>query len=265
MSVRQAVSALRSYYQEEGLSLEETYGPEAVSAARDLASMLSARLGEESPYVTLWADFEADPRGTAAQLTGALEALVEADPALGRRLEGFVREWEPVSGPPGSAHDPAAQEVVGEDEAWGSTVALEPNPDVGQGAYLYGNLEPGSVTVENGGEGGMARIEGLDHVERLGLDPSRVRQLRDDLYGAIESHPGIDPVLERDLKGELEDALDEAAMGERADADRLGRNLRNIGRMHPDILRALLDRLDDPELGWGELGPEGAPPPAQEA
>jgi len=259
MSVRQAARILRAWVQKDERTLEQSICPGAWGAAQDLASLLETRLGQESPYVSLWDNFRADPEGIEPELIGALEALVEADPALGRRLEGFVRECRSTFGPPGSAPSSPVQDSLGEARVWGATIGLEPDPDVGQGAYLYGNLAPGSVPVGGKVRSAMDQIEGLDHVERLGVDPSRVRQLRDDLYVAIESHPGIDPLLQQDLKAELDDALVEAAKGETADAERLGRHLRNIGRMHPDILRVLLDRLENPEAGWGRIE-DGTPP-----
>jgi hypothetical protein len=227
-----------------------------VSAAQDLASLVRFRLGQESPYVSLWADFEADPDAMSAELTGAMEALVEADPALGRRLEGFVREWRPVTGPPGAESTPAALEigVTGEDSR--RTIALEANEDVGKGAYLYGNLEPGTVAPVGGAVREIDRAEGVEHIETIGVDPSRVARLLDDMYRAIETHPGIDPVLEKDLKAELEEAVAQASKGDEADEDQLARHLRNIGRMHGDILKALLDRLTDPEVGWGGMPQE---------
>jgi hypothetical protein len=250
MSVEQAVRILRAFYQDDARTFASA-DPRALSAAEDLASLLEARLGQESPYVSLWADFQADPEGTATQLTGALEALVEADPAFGRRLEGFVREWRPMTAWPGSSPRQALQDALGTAKVWGTTIPLEADPEVGHGAYLYGNLRPGSVKAGDRGGEVSDQIEGLDHVEQLGLTPSRVSQLRDDLYAAVESHPGLDPLLQRDLTAELEDALVEAAKGEAADAERLERRLRNIERMHPDILRVLLDRLANPESGWG--------------
>jgi hypothetical protein len=224
--------------------------------AQDLASLLKARLEQESPYVSLWADFEADPGGMAAQLTGTIEALVEADPALGRRLEGLVREWRPVTGLPGARIVRAGQRVVGEDKAAGMTIALEPDEDVGKGTYLYGNLKPGSVTPAGGMEQTMDAVEGIDHVETMGIDQSRVAQLLNDMYVAIETHPGVDPVLEKDLKAELEEAVAQASRGSAADAKRLARHLQDIRQMHPDILQTLLARLADPEVGWGGIPQE---------
>jgi hypothetical protein len=252
MSAQQTVRLLGALVREGEPAFEEQFGPQAVSAAQDMAALLENRLDQESPYVSLWADFRADPDGTASQLTGALEALVEADPALGRRLEGFVRECYSISGAPGIRPDANLQDAVGEDKAWGRTVALEPDPDVGQGEYLYGNLAPGAVEARSVKGQPMDWPEGLDHIVRVGLAPPQVPQLLTELYAAIDTHPEIDPITQQDLKAELTDVLDEAALGVQADAAQLGRHLRNIGRMHPDILQALLDRLTDPEFAWEE-------------
>jgi hypothetical protein len=256
MSVRQAVRILQALVHDDGLALERRHGSRAVSAAQDLASLFKVRLGQGSPYVSLWADFEADPGGMAAQLTGAIEALVEADPALGRRLEGFVREWRPVTGTPGARRIPAGRKVLGKDKVLGTTVALEPDEDVGKGAYLYGNLKPSSVAPVSGAGRTIDGIEGIDHIEVVDIDPSRAALLFNDMCVAVETHPGIDSVLEKDLEAELEEVMTQVTKGNAADKDRLARRLQNIGRMHPDILQTLLDRLVDPEVGWARVPQE---------
>ena len=83
MSVRQACDILRAVVQEVERAFEKGFGSRTLSAAQDLASLLENRLCQESLYVSIWGDFQADPEGTAPELIGALEAWVEPDPALG--------------------------------------------------------------------------------------------------------------------------------------------------------------------------------------
>jgi hypothetical protein len=185
-----------------------------------------------------------------------IEALIEADPAFGRRLEGFVRECHLVGGSTQDRISQPVPEVLYDNQVTGTTLALKTDDDVGKGAYLYGNLKPGAETSVGAGGLMMNRVEGVDHIEVMGITSSRVTQLLDDMYAAIGSHPGIERERGQDLKTELEKAMTEVIKGDAADADRMSRHLRRIGQMHPDVLQALLERLADPEAGWAEVPPE---------
>ena len=97
MSVQEVTRTIRSYLEEGEDTFRERYGPEAVTAIEDLITMLKLRLEEESVYASLWDEFVAEPRATEDELTGALGALIEADPALAERLEAFMEEYHDVT------------------------------------------------------------------------------------------------------------------------------------------------------------------------
>lgn len=93
MSVREVTRIVSMYLEDGEDALEQRYGPQAVAAVEDLIALLKARLQKGSAYVTLWDQLEAEPRATAEELTGTLEAMIEADPALARRLQAFLEEY----------------------------------------------------------------------------------------------------------------------------------------------------------------------------
>jgi hypothetical protein len=103
MIIQEVVSILGDLVQDDGATLGERYGPRALTVAQNLRSLLAVRLQEESPYTSLWEQFEAEPQAVTAELTGSLEALVEADPALAKRLNAFVEEYHQIIVPPDEA------------------------------------------------------------------------------------------------------------------------------------------------------------------
>jgi hypothetical protein len=96
MIIQEVVSILGDLVQDDGATLGERYGPRALAVAQSLRSLLAVRLQEESPYTSLWEQFEAESQAVTAELTGSLEALVEADPALAERLNAFVEEYHQI-------------------------------------------------------------------------------------------------------------------------------------------------------------------------
>ncbi len=121
------------------------------------ADFLAERLKEDTPHGTLWDDFRAAPLETAAALTGTLEALFEAQPAVRKRVDGFMRQITvmEVQNAPRSARENPAQSLKARagqqpplDEEGRQILARgrqEKNPP----AYLYGNERAGFENVED--------------------------------------------------------------------------------------------------------------------
>jgi hypothetical protein len=103
MIIQEVVSILGDLVQDDGATLGERYGPRALAVAQNLGSLLAVRLQEGSPYTSLWEQFEAEPQAVTAELTGSLEALAEADPALVKRLNTFIEEYHQIIVPPDKA------------------------------------------------------------------------------------------------------------------------------------------------------------------
>jgi hypothetical protein len=137
MAVRQVVQVVRDYVQDDGVLLEQKYGPRAVTVAQDIKALLAARLRDGSAYESLWDRFEVDPQTVTGELIGALEALVEADPALFKRLNGFIEEFHQAIAPAGDRmvrprpiRSPASRGVRGGQIPVRTAMRLDDNKDV---------------------------------------------------------------------------------------------------------------------------------------
>jgi hypothetical protein len=248
MAVQTVVRILGQFMQDDEATLERRYGPQAVALAQELESMLAIRLREESPYATLWQQFESQPQTAAAGLTGALEALVEADPALARRLEAFVEEYHRLMG---SSEELRARRRMEEQELLIAgdvprpTTAPADAYDVGGGTYLYGNVGAGRVSTAEDVRGVSDGYEGRLPVEGMELNIAEVASIFEPVEVALKTHPDISSAVEAQLKVELAEMQAQVARGDQAEVEKMVHHLHNIGRLAPDILEILLSRLTD--------------------
>lgn len=157
MAVSDLVTILVEYDQSGEERFADLYGEEGLSAVQDIRDLLQEEFQEQTGLGSLWEDFEADPQASAEELSGAVEAVIEADPGLGQELDQLFgefkaasRTWKeelkPGEGPPRtfSPHLP------------GQEAQEEPDPgDYRQGqvyeekgAFRYGNQPPGEITIE---------------------------------------------------------------------------------------------------------------------
>ena len=249
MAIQETVRILRSFAEGEREVLRKQYGPEAVAVAHDMERVLKQRLETESAYASLWDTFEMDPDNTAAKLTGALEAMVEADPALGRRLNAFIEEFHQDVAPPGAAQaDLTPDEVTTTDVVPDTTTTSGEKYGDDAGAYLRGNLKPGFETL---GEGAGTSTDAVERGAGTSVfkEPTALTTLPqyfDDLHDAIDAYPKSDA----DGKGRLHHALNkiEATLTEkgRPEASTLQTQTAIIEKLAPEIsndLQARLDRL----------------------
>jgi len=248
MAVRKVVRILGQLLQDDGATLERRYGPQVVTLAQELKSMLATRLREESPYAALWEQFEDQPQMAAAALTGALEALVEADPALAKRLSGFAEEYHRLTGSPEEFKARTRMEeqdllVVGDVPS--PTTASADAYDVGGGAYLYGNVRTGRVSTTTDARTVNGGLEGRFPVEGMELNIAEVTPIFEPIYSAVKAHPDINSAVEAQLKAELAEVQVQVARGDQADVEEMVHHLHNIGRLAPDILEIVLSRLAD--------------------
>jgi hypothetical protein len=223
-------------------AMAQRHGPQAVSAAQGARSLLAERLRQDVSYDALWADYEADPRGTAAELAGTLEALIEADPSLAQELDAFMQEFYQAAGRSGARALESAPESapVAGAEIVEPAEAEQAGEDVGQGTYLYGNLEPGAVSV--GERAGAAEsVPGADQPSDVSAPPF------EDLYAAIDTYPGIDPGAATALRNALQGILTESAREILASEERLLYHLLTIKRLNADMLEIVLARLVERE------------------
>ena len=248
MAVQIVVRILRQFMQDDEATLERRYGPQAVALAQELRSMLAVRLREESPYAALWEQFENQPQTAAAELTGALEALVEADPAVARRLHTFVEDWRRLVGSLEArmAHRRMEeQDLLIAGDVPSPTTAPADAHDMGGGAYLYGNVGAGRVSTARAVRGVNDGYEGRFPVEGMELNVAEVTPIFEPVEAAVKTHPYISSAAEARLKVELAEVQVQVARGDQADVEKMAHHLHNIGRLAPDILEILLSRLTD--------------------
>jgi hypothetical protein len=249
MAVADVVTILTEYCEDGEEAFRDLHGPEAVIAVRDLIDLLQRELGGQLEYGTLWDAFEAAPRETAPDLTGALEAIVEADPGLGEQLEVLLAAYY-ATGQRGGATvaarlpQSAESEFLPREEARIEDHEVEPrsHADVaGEGTYLYGNVRAGDeITVDTALEMGPDVLAVHRELEMLSFD---VDELFEQLRATVERESALSDQVKGELRAELEELQVEIMLGEEADEERMVHHLRRIGDLDPDVLELLLTGL----------------------
>ena len=217
---------------DDGASLAQQHGPQALTVAREMESALTPVLEANPAYAPLWQQFRADPQTLAPALAGVLQVLLAADAALARRLDALLAQYRQAARP-------------------------ATNVNTGGGAYVGG-----SVTVERGdfvgrdninisGDGNVIGNNSRSTVFKQSADPEALARAFGQIYAAVAAHPATSPADKADMKAELEEVEQELAKGEAADEDFLTRHLRNVGRMAPDILEVALATIASPVAGLG--------------
>jgi hypothetical protein len=160
----------------------------------------------------------------------------------------LLSEYEIAIGPP--ANDSGSSRVeVPDTEALGTrpveeVPVVEREPDRGQGEYMYGNVRSSRVMLED--------EQPLEHVQ-----PDRVTELAEldtegtvpgpplnDMYAMIEAYPDLDPEERAQIESDLEAVLNELEGHSAADEQALSVYLRRIGETEPDVLDAILERIE---------------------
>src|SRR4029450_9248823 len=105
----EVVRLLSIYVEDDGFTLGEMYGAEAVTAVEAMRDLIMARLNPHEQTPSLWSAFEDDPENNGVELVGWLEAFVEADPGFATMLNGYYDEFqESARRTGGSVHEATA-------------------------------------------------------------------------------------------------------------------------------------------------------------
>jgi hypothetical protein len=257
MGLEQAVEAISELIADGESHFVERHGESALSAVQAMRSLLAERFGgDELSYGALWRDFEADPEGASDEMLGTLEALEEGDPSVAQELAVLLGEYETAIGPPPSEGSSLEEAEVTEDEAlYGAPIEEVPvpdqDPDIGDGEYLYGNVVPGTVVLEEEeplDEVAPDQVTELNQLASEGVVPAPAL---DDLQQVVDAYPDLEPSERQRLEHELDEVLDELSEESAADVERLVSHLSEIGRIEPDLLSAILERIeaDAPDVG----------------
>jgi hypothetical protein len=158
MLVRQVVSILSELVQDGAIAVQQRHGSQALTVACEMCSLLSTHLCGEFSYASLWEEFKIEPAKIAVQLTGVLEMLVEANPALAQEMDVLLKEYNSTVAPRTPRIRPGLQSSISfRSDVPDTAVMIEADGNIDTGNYLYGNIRPGSV-------GRGVRVEAVDVV-----------------------------------------------------------------------------------------------------
>lgn len=221
MPAEEVTRLLRELTQDGARTLERRYSPEALANIQDLREAVRVRVQENATHVSAWEAFEHDPVDAEAELTGALEALFEADAQFAARVNAFMEEHHRLVAPP-SAQAAAREAASGADvgvtppatrtvpEPRGDVAPEDEAPPDVEGTYLYGATTRAAAEVGRGighGEAGPAPQEpgtpGAEAPEATGDE--LLSTTFDDLYDAIEGHPNLSEEEKLDLQAALQE------------------------------------------------------------
>lgn len=249
MAVEDVVTILMEYLEDGEDAFGSRHGSEALVAARDMVDLLRGELGGQLDYDRLWAEFEAAPRETMPQLLGLLEAMVEADPGLGDKLQVLLEDYYAARGslgPPSGDETPEAEasEFLPREDIPLESHQVTPRrhtDEAGEGTYLYGNVPAGGPTTV-GKAGGID----WDVVETRGgpqMPDFDVSELFAQLRRKVEEDPDTAEEKQKALIQELQELEAELLLGEQADESRIWEHLRTLGEEDDELLELVLTSL----------------------
>ena len=143
------VNCLVRHYQENSGDVSENLLPEKIDDLVDqMGHFIEVRLTEDTPYKNVWDDFVNQPEENASYLSGVLEPLFEAQPAVRERVDGFMQQITAIE-VERSDHarteagiESALQSEPGgltPDEGKSSAILADKKVEKNPPAYLYGN------------------------------------------------------------------------------------------------------------------------------
>ena len=86
------VNYLVRYFQEQNKGLKNLHPPKINDLVGQMGELIRTKLADETPYKAIWDNFAKDPLENAPHLTGVLETIFEAEPAVRDRINGFMRK-----------------------------------------------------------------------------------------------------------------------------------------------------------------------------
>jgi hypothetical protein len=122
----------------------------------------------------------------------------------------------------------------------GDFVGGDKNTNVGNGStYVGGNVANSNLVT------GDNNVVSITNTAR--------EELFEEILKKIEVRPATSPAEKDDLKADVKEIKAEAEKGEAADETFLGRRLRNIARMAPDIFEVITATLVNPAAGFATV------------
>ncbi len=244
MAVEDLVELLVIYLRSGEQAFAEHRGGQALAAVEDIRELLREELTEQVKYQALWDDFTANPQNHAAELTGVLEALIEADPGLGEAFDRLMADSRTSvdqgegAAVRGKARAKAVVRSLPESDApqeSSDAVPREAADDIPQGAYLYGggDLQSGDISAgdpkEDPATGKAPLVSHGGSVEQ--------KLIFDQLRSTLQEQSGMAEILRSRLEEKLTDLEAELKLGQEAKLEKVGRILQSIQEESPRYFR----------------------------
>ena len=102
MGAQEIVEVVGDLVPDDGITLGQAHGPQALVVARQIQAALVPRMERDPAYAPLWRAFRTAPREQAPALAGVVQVLLAADAALGRRLDALLEEYRQATGSSGT-------------------------------------------------------------------------------------------------------------------------------------------------------------------
>ena len=115
------------------------------------------------------------------------------------------------------------------------------------GVSINGSVDTGGGDIAGG------NIKKGDVYQSHGLQASDIKEMFAPIYPLIDQKEALPPEDREDLKAMVGEIEAEAAKGEAANETLIGRHLRTIARMAPDILDITLKTIANPVLGLAAI------------
>ncbi len=255
MEMVDVVDLLVKYYARERAKPGSAPGMLGGPVLSEMDRYLQAQLEEHTGFITLYEAFQANPQGTSAELTGALEAIIEGDPAVRETLNALMDEYYIVTKTEGAGIKPSnAEEAEEEEENLDSeelpgteTEIVDQTDDYFEGEYLYGtaNTRRGSESegrvIDVNEDVSMGLSEDSDDLAELGMHTERIPSAFTQVSVAVQDHPDLPPPVKDLILRHLDVIAAQVALEEGANMKIIRKNLRAIQRLSPDIMNVLMD------------------------
>lgn len=147
------VNYLIRHYQDQAGKIEQDLLSDQINdLIRQMGDFLAERLAEDTPHKVIWEEFTQNPEENAASVSGILEALFEAQPAVRERVSCFMQA---VTSLEAKNKDSKAAEESNEDklqsepgvlipeEGETSDILADRKVEKNPPTFLYGNERPG--------------------------------------------------------------------------------------------------------------------------
>ncbi len=221
----------------------------------ELARYLQSQLEQHTGFTSLYEAFQKDPQGTSAELTGALEAIVEGDPEVRETLNALVDEYVIVTHTetPGTeteeniAAEEEEENLDAEELPGTATEVVDQTNDYFEGEYLYGtaNTRRGSESegrvIDVNEDVSMGLDEDDDDLEGLGMHVEEIPGIFTQVAVAVEEHPNLSPQVKDRILSHLNAISAQVALGDGANRSIIRRHLDAIQHLSPDIMNVLME------------------------